>query len=106
MFRETIWDYMLHHGFANQEDANDIDEYFRQQQYLYLHLERTAAEDWLAVDDKQAVVGWARSIERDNHLQLTHFFVSTAVQGGGVRRALLDLAFPLNCGQTQSAFTW
>ncbi len=102
MFRESIWDYMLRHGLANQEDANDIDAFFRQQHNLYLHLEQTAAEDWVAVDDKQAVAGWARSIERDNHLQLTHFFVSTAVQGGGVGRALLDLAFPLGRGQQRS----
>lgn len=102
MFRDSIWDYMLQHGLAVNDDENDIEEYFRQQQNLYLHLERTAAEDWVAEDEKQTVVGWARSIERDNHLQLTHFFISTAAQGRGIGRKLLDLAFPLNRGQQRS----
>lgn len=102
LFRNTIWDYMLQLGAVSHADANDIDEFFRQQQNLYLHLERTAAEDWVAEDDRQELVGWARSIERDNHLQLTHFFVSTAVQGHGVGRALLNLAFPPGRGQQRS----
>lgn len=102
MFRESLWDYMLKHGLAGPEDENDIDEYFRQQQNLYVHLEQTASEDWVAENDTGALVGWARSIERDNHLQLTHFFVDPDVQGGGVGRALLDRAFPLNCGDQRS----
>ncbi len=102
LFRATIWDYMLQLGIVDLEDSNDIDEFFRLQRDLYLHLEQTATEDWVAEDDNQEVVGWARSIERDNHLQLTHFFVSTAVQGRGVGRTLLNLAFPLGRGQQRS----
>ena len=102
MFRDSIWDYMLHHRLADNDDEHDIEEYFRRQQNLYLHLEQTACEDWVAEDEKQAVIGWARSIERDNHLQLTHFFVSTAAQGRGVGRKLLDLAFPPDRGQQRS----
>ena len=102
MFRESLWDYMLQHGLASTEDENDVDEYFRQQQNLYVHLEQTASEDWVAENDNGNLVGWARSIERDNHLQLTHFFVDSDVQGGGVGRALLDRAFPLNRGDQRS----
>ena len=102
MFRESLWDYMLQHGLASTDDENDVDEYFRQQHNLYVHLEQTASEDWVAEDDNGKLVGWARSIERDNHLQLTHFFVDSDVQGGGVGRALLDRAFPLNRGDQRS----
>lgn len=102
MFRESLWDYMLQHGLASPEDENDIDEYFRQQQNLYVHLEQTASEDWVAENGTGDLVGWARSIERDNHLQLTHFFVDPDVQGGGVGRALLDRTFPLNRGDQRS----
>lgn len=93
---------MLQHGLASTEDENDIDEYFRQQQNLYVHLEQTANEDWVAENDHGNLVGWARSIERDSHLQLTHFFVDSDAQGGGVGRALLDRAFPLNRGDQRS----
>jgi len=102
LFRETLWDYMLQYGIVDIDDANEIDEVFRQQKNLYIHLEQTASGDWVAEDDDQGLVGWARSVERDSHLQLTHFFVKTAVQGGGVGRALLDLAFPLDRGRQRS----
>ena len=102
MFRESLWDYMLQNGLASPEDENDIDEYFRQQQNLYVHLEQTASEDWVAVTGTGDLVGWARSIERDNHLQLTHFFVDPDAQGGGVGRELLDRAFPLDRGDQRS----
>jgi GNAT superfamily N-acetyltransferase len=102
MFRDSIWDYMLHHRLAHNDDEPEIEDYFRRQQNLYLHLEQTACEDWVAEDERLAVIGWARSIERDNHLQLTHFFVSTAAQGRGVGRKLLDLAFPPGRGQQRS----
>jgi hypothetical protein len=39
LFRETIWDYILSLGIVDLEDSNDIDEFFRLQRELYLHLE-------------------------------------------------------------------
>jgi len=102
LFRQSIWDYMLQGGIVNEEDSYDVDEYFRQQQGLYLHLEKHATEDWVAEDGGQKLVGWARSIERDNHLELTHFFVDTKTQGSGVGRTLLDRAFPVGRSQQRS----
>ena len=61
MFRESLWDYMLQHGLASPEDENDIDEYFRQQQNLYVHLEQTASEDWVAEDGTGNLVGRDRA---------------------------------------------
>ena len=102
MFRESIWDYMFDYGMVKFGDEKDLDDYFREQKNYYIHLEENASEDWVAEDDSGCIVGWARSIERDQHLQLTHFFVSTKCQGSGVGRALLDRAFPLNRGEQRS----
>lgn len=102
MFRETIWDYMLQHGIASPDYENEVDEYFQRQQNLYVHLERVASEDWVAENDNGDLVGWARSIERDGHLQLTHFFVDPNTQGSGVGRTLLERAFPLGRGDQRS----
>jgi len=102
LFRESLWDYMLQHGLTDSSDTNDIDEELRRQENLYVHLEHTASEDWVAEDENGVLLGWARSIERDEHLQLTHFFVSSPAQGGGIGRALLDRAFPLGRGKQRS----
>ncbi len=102
LFRDTVWDFMLHQGMVEANDSYDLDEYFRQQQGLYVHLEENASEDWVAEDESQELIGWARSIERDNHLELTHFFVATKTQGCGVGHALLDHAFPVGRGQQRS----
>ena len=84
------------------EDSNEIDQYFEQQKGLYYHLEQNVAHDWVAEDTERGIVGWARSIERDNHLQLTHFFVDTNCQGSGTGRELLKRAFPLEKGEQRS----
>lgn len=102
LFRESIWDYMLQQGLVGADDEPDVDEYFRQQRNLYLHLEQTAAEDWVAESDRGELLGWARAIERDNHLQLTHFFVSPAAQNGGIGRQLLQRTFAPNRGEQRS----
>jgi len=102
LFRESLWDYMLQHGLADSSDKNDIAEELRRQENLYVHLEHTAGEDWIAEGRRQEILGWARSIERNDHLQLTHFFVSSAAQGKGIGRALLDRAFPLDRGKQRS----
>jgi GNAT superfamily N-acetyltransferase len=99
MFRTVLGDFMLAKGIAADEDSDDLDEYFKHQQNYYVHLEKHASEDWVAEDDQNNIVGWARSIERDDHLQLTHFFVDTKTQDAGVGHALLDKAFPLGRGK-------
>lgn len=102
MFRAVIWDFMQAQGMATDEDSYDLAEYFKHQKNYYIHLEKHASEDWVAVDNQNNIVGWARSIEREDHLQLTHFFVDTKTQGTGIGRALLDKAFPLGRGKHRS----
>ena len=84
MFRESIWDFMSANGMVEAIDEKELDAYLVEQKNYYIHLEENASEDWVAEDDSAEIVGWARSIERDNHLQLTHFFVSTKNQSAGV----------------------
>ena len=102
VFRESIWDYMLQRGLVDPDDSYELDEYFKQQKGLYCHLEQTAAEDWVAEDAEENIVGWARSIERDNHLQLTHFFVDPNCQGKGIGQELIKRAFTLERGDQRS----
>ena len=93
---------MQHLGMVQPGEEYDLEENYRRQQGLYLHLEKTAAEDWVAEDEHHRVVGWARSVERDGHLQLTHFFVSPTAQSSGIGRRLLERAFPLERGRQRS----
>ena len=102
LFRESIHAYMLGLGMVDAHAPIDYDGNWRRQQDLYRHLEQTAAEDWVAQDDDGALVGWARSVERDGHLQLTHFFVAPGTQGAGVGRQLLHRAFPPGRGRQRS----
>ena len=102
VFRKSLWDFMLQSGIVGEDDSYDIGESFERQGPLLMHLEKTAAEDWIAVDAQDRPVGWARSVERGEHLQLTHFFVDPSLQGNGIGRALLDLAFPRNRGRLRS----
>jgi GNAT superfamily N-acetyltransferase len=66
------------------------------------HLWRTAAENWVAVDDSDGkapeVVGWAMSVQRGPLLELTHFFVLPNAQSKGIGRELLERAFPVGRG--------
>ncbi|MFL5673445.1 MAG: GNAT family N-acetyltransferase [Chloroflexota bacterium] len=62
---------------------------------LFDHLALTADEWWIAENDSPAIVGYARSIERDGTRELTEFFVHPAAQAGGVGRELLARAFPV-----------
>lgn len=53
---------MLQHGIAGPDDEYDVDEYFREQKDLYIHLESTACEDWVVEDNPGELRDWARPI--------------------------------------------
>ena len=102
VFRDAIWQYLLELSIITADEQDDFDKHYAEHEPLYLHLEQTAFQDWVATDDGGNLLGWARSIERDNHLQLTHFFVGSKQQGSGIGRGLLDRVFPLNHGEQRS----
>lgn len=94
LFRRSLWAYIQELGMAGPDQTDDVDAARARQGPLMEHLERTAAEDWVAEDGAGAIVGMARSIERDGHLELTHFFVDPSAQASGIGRGLLRRAFP------------
>ncbi|MCP5080862.1 MAG: GNAT family N-acetyltransferase [Alphaproteobacteria bacterium] len=59
---------------------------------LFEHVSAHAAVGWLAEDDGE-VLGYARSIQRDDVCQLTDFFVLPGRQHAGLGRELLSRAF-------------
>jgi len=102
VFRASVWAYVRQIGLLAPDAVDDVEEAWQRQGPLMEHLERTAAEDWLAADESGRVIGMARAIERGSHVQLTHFFVSPDAQATGVGRGLLERAFPLGWGRHRS----
>lgn len=101
VFRSSLWAYVQGKGIVAGEDQ-DLDAAWARQGALMQHLQRTAALDWVAEDGEGRIVGMARSIERDGHVQLTHFFVGIDAQAVGVGRELLRRTFPLGWGRHRS----
>lgn len=102
VFRASLWAYVRQIGLVGPDEVDDVEAAWERQGPLMQHLEATAAEDWLAEDANGAVVGMARSIERDGHVQLTHFFVDPQAQTRGLGRQLLDRAFRPGWGRHRS----
>lgn len=69
---------------------------------LFDHLAATADEWWIAEDDGGAMLGYARSMERDGTRELTEFFVHPTAQSGGIGRELLARAFPADSARHRS----
>ena len=101
VFRGSLWAYVQQIGIVPHDVADDVDTAYSRQGPLMEHLHSTGTL-WVAEDDQGELVGLAMSIERDGHLQLTHFFVSPDAQQGGLGRGLLERAFPLGRGDKRS----
>lgn len=96
IFGAALFDLSERQGVMAIAGANDPKvraELWMRRRPLFEHLARTAYEFWIAEEDGQAV-GYARSILRDNMLELTEFFVLPGAQSAGVGRELLARAFP------------
>jgi len=104
VFRRSLLDYLLRLAVIDEETAkNDsVDAAWQRQSQWIVHLWNTAAENWVAVDASGAVIGWAMSVARDGHLELTHFFVEPGIQSKGVGRGLIECAFPGRPGLRKS----
>lgn len=100
VFRRSIYDYLFRIGLVDEAMAKDppIEAAWQRQSSWIEHLWRTSAENWVAEDPAGRLIGWAMSIERDGHLELTHFFVEPGVQSKGLGRALIVKAFPPDRG--------
>ncbi|HXV22880.1 MAG TPA: GNAT family N-acetyltransferase [Alphaproteobacteria bacterium] len=96
VFRRSLFDYLFRQSFIDETTAKEppIESDWRRQSAWIEHLWGSAAENWVAQDAAGRIVGWAMSIERDGHLELTHFFVEPGVQAKGIGRSLIQRAFP------------
>ena len=102
VFRSSIVDYLRQIGQLDGDYDDDIEEAWERQGSLMQHLQRTAAQDWIAEDGNGELLGMARTIERDGHVQLTHFFVRPGSQASGVGRGLIERAFAREYGKHRS----
>ncbi len=103
MFRRSIYDYLFRLGMVDAEEAKDppIATAWRRQSSWIEHLWTTAAENWVALDEADRLIGWALSIERESHLELAFFFVDPGVQGKGLGKTLIERAMPRGPRQPQ-----
>lgn len=104
IFRRSIVAAVHRLGIVPSPDVTEamLDEQWLQRALWIEHLWRTAAENWLAVDEDGRPIGWALSIQRGSMLGLSFFFVDPGAQSRGVGRALLERAFPLAGGPRRS----
>lgn len=101
VFRHSLIEYLHRLRIVDSSIATEamIDEAWAIRRPWIEHLWRTCAENWVAEDPDGQIVGWAMSVERSGHLELTHFFVMPGTQSKGVGRALLELGFPADRGR-------
>lgn len=95
VFAAALMDLSQRQGTMAITGENDADEMtiWTRRKALFEHLARTAHEFWIAEEDAR-IVGYARSILRDDVLELTEFFVLPNTQSAGVGKELLRRAFP------------
>lgn len=75
------------------DDPETPGEMWTRRKPLFEHLARTAHEFWVA-EENSHILGYARSILRDDVLELTEFFVLPDAQSAGIGSELLRRAFP------------
>ncbi len=94
IFARSLEDFRRRNNYqVDQADDTDIQVWWARRRSLFEHLARTADQFWIA-EEAGAAIGYARSIRREDALELTEFFVLPASQSAGVGRALLARAFP------------
>jgi N-acetylglutamate synthase-like GNAT family acetyltransferase len=101
VFRRSLADLMQRIGYATSR-TDDIDATWPRYVPLFDHLAATCAEWWVVEDERGAVGGYARSVERSGMVELTEFFVAPETRVSGAGRALLERAFPLGWGEHRS----
>jgi GNAT superfamily N-acetyltransferase len=96
VFLASITDLSQRQGVVALTGGDDpavLAELWERRKSLYDHLARTAEHFWVA-ESEDGMVGYARSIVREGHLELTEFFVHPGKQSQGVGKNLLSQAFP------------
>ncbi len=101
VFADTLLDLSKRQGamaITGADENADIAPFWTRRKSLFEHLARTAHEFWIAEQDER-IVGYARSILRDDVLELTEFFVLPNAQSAGIGRELLQRTFPTHAAK-------
>ena len=97
IFRKSIEDYGQRTGVMAITGGNDpekMKQLWERRRLFWEHLTDSSDQYWLAEKDNGEAIGYARSILRDNHRELTEFFVVPDSQSAGVGKELISRAFP------------
>jgi GNAT superfamily N-acetyltransferase len=80
----------------------DSEDFWGALEPILVHLAKTAAEWWVAVDETDgSMVGYSRSIERGGMIELSELFVRPDRQSAGLGRRLIEKAFPAGRGDVR-----
>src|SRR5690349_12766144 len=96
VFYRSLYDYLFQVALVDEDSARNppIESGWTRHSAWLQHLWTTAAENWVAEHPEKGIVGWAMSVARDDHLELTHCFVEPNIQAKGIGGNLLRRAFP------------
>ncbi len=97
IFRKSLEDYGQRTGVMAITGGNDpekMKQLWERRRLFWEHLTDSSDQYWLAEKDNGEAVGYARSIVRGNHRELTEFFVLPDSQSAGVGKELILRAFP------------
>jgi GNAT superfamily N-acetyltransferase len=99
LFRRSLGDLLRRIGYLPPDaPADDLDELWPEYAGLFAHLAATCAQWWIAEDGEGRPLGYARSTQRGEVVELTEFFVAADARVAGVGRALLERAFAPGLG--------
>ena len=95
---DLVWRLGIHDGDRMPSEAERIEDLQRWRPLLE-YLTESADQYWIAEQNGE-VLGYARSVLRDNVRELTEFFVSPNAQSDGIGRELLARALPPGASRT------
>jgi hypothetical protein len=104
VFEQTLVDLLGRMGsntLTHRTDPEALARMWKERRSLYTHLAHTSDQFWVA-ERNDRLIGFSRSIVRDDMRELTELFVLPGQQSGGVGRELMTRAFPLNGGERRS----
>ena len=97
VFLQSIIDYSERagvEGITGGHSPEKVSKLWEHRRQIWEHLADTCDQYWLAENDNGEVIGYARSIVRGDHRELTEFFVQPGIQSVGVGKELIARAFP------------
>jgi hypothetical protein len=97
VFLKSIMDYSERAGvtaITGGLEPEKLNKLWDRRRLLWEHLSNTCDQYWLAENDTREVIGYARSIVRGDHRELTEFFVVPGQQSAGIGKELIVRAFP------------